>query len=79
MKELKITISDFVENVKGKTESCPGFPQQFILQFKHQDCNVFVDLDELVQLIDCSSNILNVIADDKADDADKSASITSGF
>ena len=79
MKELKITISDFVENVKDKTESCPGFPQQYILQFEHQDCNVFADLDELVQVIDRSSNILNVIADDKADDADKIASIASGF
>ena len=79
MKEGKITISDFVENVKDKIESCPGFPQQFRLQFEHQDCNIFVDLDEPVQLIDRSSNILNVIADDKADDADKIASITSGF
>ena len=49
------------------------------MQFEHQDCNVFVDLDEPTQLIDRSSNILNVIADDKTDDADKIASITSGF
>ena len=78
-KEVKITVSDFVENFKDKTESCPEFPQQFRLQFEHQDCNVFVDLDEPAQLIDRSSNILNVIADDKTDDADKIASITSGF
>ena len=45
------------------------------------DCNlnINVDLDEPVHLIDRTSNILNVIADDKADDADKIASITSGF
>ena len=71
MKEVKITISDFVENVKDKIENCPGFPQQFRLQFEHQDCNIFVVLDEPVQLIDRSSNILTVIADDKVDDADK--------
>ena len=35
-------------------------------------------MDEPVQMIDRSSNILNVIADDKADDADKIASIISG-
>ena len=79
MKEVKITVSDFVENVKDKIESCPGFSQQFRLQFEHQDCYIFVDLNEPVQLIDRSSNILNVIADDKVDDADKIASITSGF
>ena len=79
MREGKITISDFVENVKDKIESCPGFPQQFRLQFEHQDCNTFVDLDEPVQLIDRSSNILNVIAYDKADDADKIDKITNGF
>ena len=28
MKEVKIAISNFVENVKDKIESCPGFPQQ---------------------------------------------------
>ena len=67
------------KNVKDKIESYPGFPQQFRLQFEHQDFNIFVDLDEPVQLIDRSSNILNVIADDKADDADKITSITSGF
>ena len=78
-KEVKITISNFVENVKDKIENYPGFPQQFRLQFEHRDCNIFVDLDELVQLIDRSSNILNVIANDKADDADKIASITSSF
>ena len=49
------------------------------MQFEYQDCDIFVNLDELVQLIDPSSNILNVIAGDKADDGDKSASITSGF
>ena len=79
MKEVKIFISDFVENVKDRIESCPGFPLQFRLQFEHQDCNIFVDLDEPVHLIDRTSNILNVIADDKADDADKIASITNGF
>ena len=79
MKEVKTTISDFVENAKDKTESCPGFLEQYRLQFDHQDCNIFVDFNELVQLIDCSSNILNLIADDKADDVDKIASITSGF
>ena len=79
MKEVKIIISDFVENDKGKTESCPGFYQQFILQFEHQDCGIIVDLKEQVQLIDRSSNLLNVIADNKADDANKTASITSGF
>ena len=36
-------------------------------------------MDEPLQMIDCSSNDLNVIADDKADDADKITSITSGF
>ena len=70
MKENKIIISDFVEKVKDKIESCPGFPQKFRLQFEHQDCNILVDLDEPVELIDRSSNILNVIADHKADDAD---------
>ena len=79
MKEVKIAISDFVEHFKDKIESCPRFPQQFRLQFEHQNCNIFVDLDEPVQLLDRSSNILNVIADDKADDADKVASITCGF
>ena len=79
MKKVKITISNFVKNVKDKIESWPGFPQQFRLQFEHQDCNIFVDLDESVQLIDRSPNILNVIADDQADDADKIASVTSGF
>ena len=79
IKEVKITIFDFVENVKDKTESCPRFLQQFRLQFEHQDYNIFVDLGEPVQLIDRSSNILNVIADGKTDDADKIASITSGF
>ena len=68
-----------MENVKDKIESCPGFPQQFRLQFEHEDCNIFVDLDEPVQLIDHSSNILNVITDDKADDADKIISVTSSF
>ena len=79
MKEVKITISNFVENVKDKTERCSGFSQQFRLQFEQQDCNVFVDFDGPVQLIDRSSNILNVIADDKADDVDKIDKITSGF
>ena len=71
IKEVKITIYDFVENVKDKIESCNGFPQQFRLQFGHQNCNIFLDLDEPIQLIDRSSNFLNIIADDKADDADK--------
>ena len=71
IKEVKITIYDFVQNVKDKIESCTGFPQQFRLQFGHQNCNIFVDLDEPIQLIDRSSNVLNIIADDKADDADK--------
>ena len=79
IKEVKITIFGFVENVKDKIESCPEFLQQFRLQFEHQECNIFVDLGELVQLIYRSSNILNVIADDKTNDADKIASITSGF
>ena len=59
-KTVKKTISNIVENVKGKFESCPGFPQQFRLQFEHQDCDTFVDLDEPAQLIDHSSNIVNV-------------------
>ena len=79
MKEVKIPISNFVENVKDKIERRPGFLPQFRFQFEHQDYNIFVDLDEPVQMIDCSSNDLNVIADDKADDADKIASMTSGF
>ena len=74
MKIVKSTISDIVENVKDKFESCPGFPQQFRLQFEHQDCHIFVDLDEPVQPLYHSSN-----ADDKADDADKNASITNSF
>ena len=65
--------------MKDNIYSCPGFSWQFRLQFEHPDCNTFIDLDEPVQMIDRSSNILNVIADDKADDADKIASITSGF
>ena len=79
MKEVKITISVFLENVKDKTENCPGFRQQFRLLLEHQDCNILVDLDEPVQLINCSSNILNVITNDKVDDADIIASIKSGF
>ena len=79
MKEVKITISVFLENVKDKIENCPGFRQQFRLRFEHQDCNILVDLDEPVQLINCSSNILNVITNDKVDDADIIASIKSGF
>ena len=68
-----------MQNVKDKFESYPEFPQQFRVQFKHRACDIFVDLDEPVQLIDLSSNILNLIADDKADHADKIASITSDF
>ena len=68
-----------MENVKDNFESCLWFPEQFRLQFEYQDCDIFVDLDEPVQLIDHSSNILKIIADDKANDADKSASITSDF
>ena len=68
-----------MQNVKDKFESCPGLPQQFRAEFKHQACDIFVDLDEPVQLIDPSSNILNVIADDKRDDEDKIASIISDF
>ena len=68
-----------MENVKDKFESCPGYPQQFRVHFEHQGCDIFVDLDELVQLMDRSSNILNVIADEKADEADKIASIRSDF
>ena len=68
-----------MENVKDKIESCPGYRQQFRLQFEHQECNIFVDLDKPVQLIDRSSNILNVITNDKEDDADKIASFTSTF
>ena len=49
MKEVKIIISNFVENVKDKIERCPGFLQQFRLEFKYQDCNIFVDLSEPVQ------------------------------
>ena len=49
------------------------------MQFKHQRCDIFVDLDEPIQLIDRSSNILNVFADETADDADKIASIISDF
>ena len=49
------------------------------MHFEHQGCDIFVDLDELVQLMDRSSNILNVIADEKADEADKIASIRSDF
>ena len=67
-----------MRNVKEEFESCSGFPQQFRIQFEHQAFDIFVDLDEPVQPIDRSSNILNVIADDKADDADKIASIISG-
>ena len=51
----------------------------YIVQFKHQRCDIFVDLDEPIQLIDRSSNILNVFADEIADDADKIASIISDF
>ena len=68
-----------MENVKDKFESCPGYPQQFRVHFEHQGCDIFVDLDEPVQLMDRSSNILNVIADEKADEADKIASIRSDF
>ena len=68
-----------MENVKNKIESSSGFPQQFRLSFEHQDCNVFVDFDEPVQLIDRSSNILNVIADKKLDDVDKIDKIASAF
>ena len=68
-----------MENVKDKFESCPGYPQQFRVHFEQQGCDIFVDLDEPVQLMDRSSNILNVIADEKADEADKIASITSDF
>ena len=68
-----------MENVKDKFESCPGYPQQFRVHFEHQGCDIFVDLDEPVQLMDRSSNILNVIADEKADEADKTASIISDF
>ena len=49
------------------------------MHFEHQGCDIFVDLDEPVQLMDRSSNILNVIADEKADEADKIASIISDF
>ena len=68
-----------MENVKDKFESFPGYPHQFRVHFEHQGCDIFVDLDEPVQLMDRSSNILNVIADEKADEADKIASIISGF
>ena len=68
-----------MENVKDKFESCPGYPQQFRVHFELQGCDIFVDLDEPVQLMDRSSNILNVIADEKADEADKIASIISDF
>ena len=54
----------------SKFESCPGFPQQFRVQFEHWGS---------VQLINRFSNILNVIADDKAYDTDKIASIISDF
>ena len=60
-----------MENVKDKFESFPGFPQQFRVQFEHQDCDIIDDLDEPAEVIDRSSNILNVIADEKRDDADK--------
>ena len=66
-----------MRNVKDKVESCSGFPQQFRVRSEHQAFDIFFDLDEPVQLIDRSSNILNVIADDNADDADKIASIIS--
>ena len=56
MKIVKSTTSGIVENVLDKFESCPGFLQQFRLQFEHQDCDIFVDLDKPVQLIDRSSN-----------------------
>ena len=79
MKIIKSTISVIAENIKGKFQSCLGFTQHFRLQFEHQDCDIFNDLDEPVQLIERSSNYLNVIADDKADDADKITSITSSF
>ena len=68
-----------MENFKDKFESCPGFPQQFRVQYEHQDCDIFLDLDKPVELIDRSSNILNVIADEKRDDTDKVASIISEF
>ena len=60
LKIVKSTISDILENVKDKCESCPGFPQQFRLEFEHQDCDIFVDLDDPVQLIDHSLNLLNL-------------------
>ena len=37
MKIVKSTISDIVDNIKDRFESCPGFPQQFWLHFEHQD------------------------------------------
>ena len=54
IKIVKSIISDIVENVKDRFESCSR------LQFEHQDCDIFIDLDEPIQLIDHSSNILNV-------------------
>ena len=48
MKIAKSTISDTVENAKDKIESCPRFPHQFRLQFEHQVCHIFVDLEEPV-------------------------------
>ena len=47
------------------------------MQCERWACDIFVNLDEPVQLIDPSSNILNV--HNKADDADKIASIISDF
>ena len=49
------------------------------MQFERWARDIFVNLDEPVQLIDPSSNILNVIAHNKADDTDKIASIISDF
>ena len=80
MKIIKSIISVIAENIKSKFQSYLGFTQQLRLQLEHQDCDIFNDLNEPVQLIERSSNVHQyVIADDKADDADKITSITSSF
>ena len=73
-KIVQSSIADLIENIGDKFASCPRFPERFRIQYQHFDLKIFVDLDELEELHDRGSNVLNIIAEESGDEADKSSS-----
>ena len=72
VKIVKSSIQDVKDTVKVKSEECTAIFRRFIIQYEQKEYNIMVDLDKLDQLLDCRSNRLLIVSDERGEDADKS-------